>query len=211
MLTLILTLNPTSLISPFTLDPYELGELYWSANVVLNQAFCFVSVYLYDQYSEESSEEVAEVLWKIVSGLFVFSMLNFSGFLLLIYRAFIKTFFSPITGKQFAVLNSQEAETDDIRFQVFAHHVSYYEVIQWDVMKWLNENWSNWEETSPEWFTAEGIAKVPSYMLPVHVLKGMGGISGRKASIAAMEENAKKPVEERGVVGNDLKIKPAAT
>ena len=33
--------------------PSEVGGLYWSVNMVLNQLFCFVSVYLYRKYSVE--------------------------------------------------------------------------------------------------------------------------------------------------------------
>ena len=148
----------------------------------------------------------------LVGGLFLFSMMNFGGFLILINKDYLWTFLDTRTGKQFECDKFHTSATDFEKFKIIVGtHRSYYDYIQEDIMKWLNDNWLDWEESSPEWFTAENIAKVPSDMLPVHVLKGMGGISGRKASIAAMEENAKKPEEERGVIGNDLKIKPAAT
>ena len=73
-------------------------------------------------------------------------------------------------------------------------------------MKWLQDNWENWEETSPEWFTASAISNVPSDMLPVSVLQRMGGKKGRKASIAAMNEEIKKGGKERR--GSDLKLIP---
>ena len=73
-------------------------------------------------------------------------------------------------------------------------------------MKWLHENWEKWEESSPEWFTADAISKVPSDMLPLSVLQRMGGEKGRKASIAQM----KKEQANGGKIvrGADLKVIP---
>ena len=54
---------------------FEFGGAYWSFNVFSNQVFCFISVYLYAKYSDTNNGEVVEVLWKLVTGLFIFSML----------------------------------------------------------------------------------------------------------------------------------------
>jgi len=141
---------------------FELGGLYWSANVVVNQAFCFLSVYLYGQYSEENvSEEVMVTLWKVVGGLFVVSMLFFGGFLKLIYKDYIKTFSSTNSGPQFLCNKFHISVTDSAKFDIFGSHPSYYKRIDEELMKWLNDNWEQWEESSPDWFTAEAIAKVP--------------------------------------------------
>jgi len=189
---------------------FDLGGMYWSANVAINQAFCFASVYLYDQYSEDASEEVVDILWKLVGSLFVFSMLNFLLFLKSINPDYLWTFFDTRAGKQYAVDNFHEAESEAMMFEVFGHHASYYESINEELMKWLNDNWSKWEESSPEWFTAEAIALVPSDMLPVSVLESMGGVKGRRKSIDEMEAEKKlKDKRNQSVRGANLKIVPA--
>ena len=163
---------------------FELGGAYWSANVVLNQAFCFVSVHLYGIYSDVS-EEVVESLWMIVGGLFVFSMINFSLFLKLINPKYIHTFFSTTTGKEFTVQNYEEATTDVQRFDIFTHHKSYYKSINNDLKQWLTQNWD--DMTDEDWFTAKMIKKIPPEVLPDRVLERLGGKAGRLGSIARME------------------------
>ena len=182
--------------------------MYWSLNVVVNQAFCFLSIYLYGQYSKEANETVVELLWKLVGGLFVISMLNFALFLRSVNQEYISTFFSPITGKRFAVLNYEEAKTDSVKFEIFGHHSHYYDSINEELMKWLNDNWSKWEESSPDGFTAEAIATIPPDLLPARVLEGMGGLKGRKVSIQIMEKEKKTMKKKQSVRGADLKIIP---
>ena len=164
-----------------------------------------ISVSLYDKYSD-ASEEVVSFLWKLVGGLLVFSIINFSLFLKSIKQEYIHTFFDTTTGKQFAVNVYEEGESDAMKFNIFLKHRSYYDSIQEDLMKWLNENWEKWEESNPDWFTPDNISNIPSDMLPVSVLQRMGGEKGRKASIAQMKEeqtNGRKSVR-----GADLKVIP---
>jgi len=64
---------------------------------------------------------------------------------------------------------------------VFTHHRNFYDSIQEDIMKWLNDNWERWEEETPEFFTAQAISTVPEDMLPISVLKRMAaGVRGGK-------------------------------
>ena len=98
------------------------------------------------------------------------------------YKYYLWTFFDTKTGKSFAVLTYyQEAESDEMKFETFGHHPSYCKKIDEDIMQWLNENLSIWEESRPDWFTADAvIAKIPADMLPVSVLQEMGGKDGRQ-------------------------------
>ena len=76
-------------------------------------------------------------------------------------------------------------------------------------MKWLNESWSVWDESRPDWFTADAIASIPSDMLPVYVLEAMGGKAGRRKSIDAMKKEDKElSKRKQSVRGADLKIIP---
>ena len=189
---------------------YELGGAYWAFNVFSNQAFCFLSVCLYEKHSDGTSEEVVKLLWKVVTGLLIFSMLNFGLFLKSINQNYLWTFFDTRTGKQFVCDKFQEP-TDAGKFEIFFKHPSYYRSIDEELMKWLNDNWSKWEETSPDWFTADAISKIPSDMLPVAVLASMGGKVGRRKSIDAMKKEATendKSKRKQSVRGADLKIIP---
>ena len=138
-------------------------------------------------------------------------MLNFGLFLKSINQNYIKTFFDTRTGKQFAVCDKLQEPTDAGKFGIFYIHPSYYESIDEELMKWLNENWDRWCEEKPDWFTAEAISAVPADMLPVAVLACMGGKAGRRKSIDAMkkEKEAKdRSKRKQSVRGADLKIIP---
>ena len=188
--------------------PFDVGGFFWTANVVNNQTFCFLSIYFYGKYSDESEEEVVELLWRLVGGLFIVSMLNFGLFLKMINEDYIKTFFSPITGKQFSLKYFQDGETDDVKFKVFNHHRSFYESIEEELKTWLEENWERWEEEKEDWFNAVAISTVPSDLLPKKALSDMGGVAGRKASIVKMKDEKGKVGRESVRRGSDLKIVP---
>ena len=197
-------------IADFTLlvqfrHPFELG-FYWSVNVILNQAFCFISIFLYSKYSENVSDNKVEALWKLVFGLFFFSMLNFGIFLKLINQKYVKTFFSSGSGKQFCANYFLEGTTDKVKWCVFNHHRSYFAAIEDDLKQWLDENWERLEEEQPEWFIPSWIALVPSDMLPKAALKAMGGVKGRRESIDNMKKESKQGKLESVRRGSDLKI-----
>ena len=189
----------------------ELGGAYWSFNVFSNQVFCFISVYLYEKHSIEKSDEVGGVLWKLVTGLLIFSMLNFGLFLKSIKQDYIKTFFSAQNSSEYLCTNFKNATSDEEKIVCFCNHPSLYETINQDLMEWLNDNWSKWEENPPDWFTPNVIASIPAHMLPVSVLASMGGEAGRRKSIESMkkeEEEKLKVGRKQSVRGSDLKIIP---
>ena len=227
------------------IDPFELGGMYWSVNLVLNQVFCFITVYLYNTYSEEnnlyelsgaaspspsphdgSPSAISQTaiptfapsiqespsslpLLEIVIGLFLVSMTSFGIFLRLINQEYIKTFYDTRTGSQFLCDIWRDTKSDKARFAaVFSMNKYLYTSINKELKEWLSANWGKWNDEGSDWFTATKISKVPSYLLPVDALKVMGGIDGRKASIAKMKEEAKKPAKDRERRGSDLKIIP---
>ena len=179
---------------------FELGGAYWSLNMISNQAFCFISVYLYGAYSVEASDDVVNLLWRLVGFLFFFSMLNFSLFLWYINEEYRGTFFGRTTGAEFLCQQWRDASTDKEKFYIFGKHRSYYFNIEDDVKLWLRENWERWEEERPDWLTAKLISKIPADLLPVTVLAGMGGEIGRSESIRAMKK------EEKEIVGGKRKL-----
>jgi len=196
---LIKTITDVTLIAQFR-HPFELGGMYWSFNVALNQLFCFVSVYLYGKYYH-ASETMMQSLWMLVSFLFVFSMLNFLGFLQLINRKYIRTFFDTQTSKSFAVSNFHEAETDSTRFEIFGHHRSYYRRIEGELKQWLIKDWKRWMDDKPDWFDAAAVSSVPVDILPDSIVRSVSlkGLEGRRKSIDKMKakEKSEKSKKEK--------------
>jgi len=187
-------------ITDFTLlvhlrHPNEAGGIYWSFNVVVNQAFCFISVYLYGKYSDETDAFITN-LWLVVGGLLLFSMSNFGGFLLLIKREYWVTFYNMKTGKEFCCETWRYAKSDQVRFNVFKKHKSYYKSINKELKDWLSENWENWEEEKEDWFTAKMIGKIPDELLPEKFTRKLGvDAKGRRKSMDAMIKVEEKEVE----------------
>ena len=217
--------------------PFELGGIYWSLNIIVNQLFCFVSLYLYTTFADTSSAtenvhnsstsvvtifcnstdnttntgcDATELpLQELVSGLFILSMLAFLGFLKLINKEYLWTFFDRRTGSQFVIDKFHEVESNAMKFDTFSKHRSFYKSIEDELKTWFEGNWERWEEEEKEdWFNAAVIATVPEDYLPKKALSDMGGVTGRKASIIMMKEEKGKVGRESVRRGSDLKVTP---
>ena len=91
-----------------------------------------------------------------------------------------------------AVTVFNTASSEKAKIYIFTHHPSFYDSINSELLKWLNDNWEKWGESGPGWFTADAIATVPPDMLPVRVLIDMGGLQGRKAILVKMQARRNK-------------------
>ena len=129
------TVNDFVLVVQFR-HPMEMSGMYWTLSFIMNQVFCFISVYLYGKLFPGVNDGMIEMLWLITISLFFFSILSSVVFLLLINHEFWPTFFSVQTGKQYVVYNYENATTDALKFQVFIYHRMYYDDIQEEIMKW---------------------------------------------------------------------------
>ena len=157
----------------------------------MNQLFCFASVYLYGQFSNDSTTK----LWMLVGGLFFLSMFCFGTFLLLIKRVYWCTFFDMRTAKEFVLFIWRNAKDDKGRFAVFNNHKSSYKSVNKELKDWLSENWERWEEEKEDWFTAKMISKIPIELLPEKFSIKIGvDVKGRRKSIDAMVKAEEKEV-----------------
>ena len=158
----------------------------------MNQLFCFASVYLYGKFSDDSTDQ----LYKLVGGLFIFSMICFGIFLLLIKREYWCTFYNPQTAKEFCCETWKNSKNDKDKFIVFKRHKSYYKRIDEELKEWLVENWEKWENDKEDWFTAKMIGKIPSELLPEKFTRKLGvDEKGRRKSMDAMIKAEEKKVE----------------
>ena len=120
--------------------------MYWTLNLVLNQLFCFVAVYLYNTYSEDDvpsfepfqtlvpnnstfsttiQESTSSLpLLETVIGLFLISMTSFGIFLRLIKPGYIKTFFDTRSGNRFLCEKFNSSVTGAAKFDIFGSHKS---------------------------------------------------------------------------------------
>ena len=141
--------------------------------MILHQAFCFVTVYLYNKYSDATDvdtgpdETIAQLpVFKIVCGLFVVSMLSFVLFLRSINRKYLVTFFDTKTGFQFLCENWRSATSDKERFYIFSKNKYLYTSINEELKEWLSLNWDRWTDEAEDWFNKKIIDKIPPDLLP---------------------------------------------
>ena len=71
-----------------------------------------------------------------------------------------------MTAKQFRIQSFHDATTDRMKIAILKFHPSYYKSIRGEVGQWVKENWENWNEEQPEWFTDRVKASVPKDMIP---------------------------------------------
>ena len=151
-------------------DPNEIGGLYWIMCLALGQATSFVAVYLYS--AAEARMETppggtsSRDLLKLLLGLEISFGVFFALFVVFMQRKFRITFFSTITGKQFNCQCFRDAQTDQVKIDVFNNHETYWHDIRGEVEIWIRDNYDFWVLESPEWFTDRVKASIPPYMIP---------------------------------------------
>ena len=216
--------------------PFELGGLLWSLTLLINQVSCFVAVHLYLTYYEEEliDKDGLEVkltkltplqLWgtqSILSGLFVISWVIFIA---VINMDYAKTFFSTVTGKQFAEETFRIIETDEELLYTFRFQEAYYDAFEEELMEEFHDAWPLLMKDKPEWLTDDVISNVPdrffpkpelirlteegggerrrssAFMNPFSVKREEGGASARRTSTIEMEANRRRRKKKSSVGG----------
>ena len=178
----------------------EIGGLYFSANVLLSQAGCWVAAALYSSYyigttttrtNDDGTKTVYSnkipdsAIFSVLGALLATWLLSAFFFFFNIKRAYWGTFYSTTTGCQQAM--SHFLEHDDARKSlIFRKHTDLWKKIERDVKEWTFANWSNWEVEKPAWFTDAFKESVPDDFIPgmsLEALKKEGG-GERRRSIA---------------------------
>ena len=72
-----------------------------------------------------------------------------------------------MTAKQYNVQKYHNATTDRMKTAILNVHPSYYKSIRGEIGQWVKENWENWNEEQPEWFTGRVKKYVPKDMIPL--------------------------------------------
>lgn len=146
---------------------YEMGGLYWSCNLIIGHISCFVAVNLYSALNHAENAIDSSFLWTLVVILELSFVFFFALFLLSIKRSYISTFFTTMTGPQFACDVYRRAQSDEVRFDIFVHNESYYASIREELRVWLAADWERWTvDEKPQWFTPRLLASIPEDLLP---------------------------------------------
>jgi hypothetical protein len=176
---------------PFSLPPRkEMGGLYFSVNVVLSQAGCWVAAALYsshylgtakgDDGSVYSTKIPDATIYAALGALLGTWLLSVFLFFSKIKRKYWSTFYSTKTGSQESMSYFLDHDDDETKAYVFTSHEDLWKKIDREVKEWTLANWRRWEKDKPAWFTEHFKESVPDHMIPKMSLEEMNKRAGGK-------------------------------
>lgn len=175
--------HPSYRRNPPSLSPsLELGGLYWSASLLINQAATFVAAYMYfrSASSHADTQDISSsVVWLVLSALEIFTLVCIAVFFWLMNPLHDKSsFYSTMTAKQHCCNRFVNiSKTDLEKFVAFESHPSYYKAIRHDLTKWVNERWPAWKEDRPDFLSDRLILMIPDDMIPREEKNKMLGLT----------------------------------
>jgi hypothetical protein len=168
-------------------NPYELGGIFFSINLIMTQCSVFGATYLYVEHCKDENKIDADKLWKLVTvsvalwtALFTYFIFN------LIDTEYRKTFWSTRTGWQKSCSFFLDNDDDSKRIIVFSDNPTCWKSIAPRVKEWTLLNWGTWSDTKPAWFTPQIISTVPDEFIPPRYLSGLGGAVRERRGSARM-------------------------
>jgi hypothetical protein len=152
---------------PHLRHPMEAGGAYWLFSIVTNQAVCFLSIWAYATHYDGPDKLDGALLlttFGVLAGTWAFAL---GGFLLLIERAYLRTFASLETGRECAVRSFREREGDDeLRILIFNTNERLWASIREEVAAWSQASYCRWLAEQPEWLTPGLLDKIPDDCIP---------------------------------------------
>jgi hypothetical protein len=145
--------------------------------------FASIPIYFKNTDAPAFTEEFA---WAVAVGLSASWIIFFSIFIGLMNPEFRATFFSTRPGYAWVQGCFVSGQTDEVKSQIFELNTKQWQSIRPDVKAWTMENWEQWEEEKPEWFTEAWRAGVDDDLIPAACLRRMkmaGGGSRRRSSL----------------------------
>merc|ERR1711871_1098072 len=77
------------------------------------------------------------------------------------------TFYSIERGKDLTIKNFREGSEDSAKaFAVFTNSTHHWMANQEEVRRWVESNWSRWEEEKPKWLDKNVKSKIPVELIP---------------------------------------------
>jgi hypothetical protein len=169
--------------------PNEVGGAYWLFGLLMTMASLPVSIFIASPYIDEKAIDIASA---IMNYLILITTLCFAVFFLSIERKYWHTFWSTRRSKDMSMAYFLEGESNNIKIQVFGISRHHWVSLEGEIKKWVDSNWSKWEEEKPEWFTDVIKATVPVDFIPAD------GDARRRESVRRASVDAKA---EGGLAG----------
>ena len=168
-----------------------MGGLYYSINVSLSQAGCWVSAALYSSYYAGSATRTNDdgttsayslkmqdaTIYAVLGALLCTWLLSAFLFFFKIKPKYWATFYSTRTGCQQAMSYFLMHSDDASKSLVFTHQTDLWKKIEPEVQEWTLANWHKWEKERPAWFTETFKESVPNHMIPKVALEGLNKMS----------------------------------
>lgn len=167
-------------------NPYEMGGIYFSFNMVSSQASCWVAASLYSVYYDADEYKISDYsTYEFIGFLQALWIVTLLMFLKKIKRDFLKSFYSTQTGRQNAMSLFLDHENDESKAKVFLNHEDLWSDIRDEVKVYMLLNWARWEAEKPLWFSENFKATVPDEFIPkvaLDALSKQGGGLRRRSS-----------------------------
>jgi hypothetical protein len=190
-------------------NPYELGGIYFSYNLVMSQLSMVTVTYLYNEFAKDDDVKRSRGFLRWFTGsVIVIWILTFTYFLTRVaHPDHRRTFWSTRTGWKKTEDNFRKYEGDDaMRLKIFTNSTRMWSHIKGEVMDWTKSNWERWSTEKPAWFTPLLISGVPDDFIPLQYLVKLGGARERRGSAAGSVHESLKAIDAAKDFCNDLTL-----
>jgi len=157
---------------------YELGGLYFSANLLMGHLGVFAATYYYCEIGREGAAISNSLLWITVGGTSCLFFVLFATFLITINEGYGRTFFSPKTSRDCVVDKFRLYQSPTSRLSMLSASPHLMIDIRADLKAYIGEKWEEWERERPPFWTAKFIRNIPDDMLPEAKLKKLEAAGG---------------------------------
>jgi len=146
--------------------PYELGGLYFSANLLMGHLGVFAATYFYCEISQEGAAISNSLLWITVGGTSSLFFVFFAAFLITINEGYGRTFFSPKTSRDCVEDKFRLYKNPASKLSMLDESSHLLVRIREELKAYIGEKWEEWERERPPFWTAKFIRGLPYDMLP---------------------------------------------
>ena len=207
-------------------NAFDLGGLYWNANLILSQASVVACALLYHLYYEDDAADAnlypetfrnatstnstvaaptkltEEQLKTSVGILFTIFLISFTLFMLKIERKYLWTFFSAETAHGKAKRLFKTGKNGFEKSLITTNNKRLWMSIRGEVAEWLDQNWDRWERDKPDWFNALFIDQVDDDIMPARVLARLkqeaeGGVRRRSSFMERVSVRVQEEENEK--------------
>ena len=175
--------------------PKLAGGALFSFQTIVSQCYPFIALYFYrtSDIKDKADVDLLKTVFIILASSWFLCVL---AFLRVTNKDFWHTFWSTATGWQFTIDSFNKSKDPETKMlTIFKNHSSFTTKIKDKVITYMHDNWENWCQTRPAWFTPKFIASVGDEFIPGRALKQLneaaaGGVREKlqPTTISSMKE-----------------------